>query len=56
MVGRKLAIFVAIEVKGEHGKATDPQKNFNARVRADGGLAGVARTVEDALAIISPII
>ena len=56
MVGRKLAVFLAIEVKGEHGKATDHQRNFIARVRADGGLAGVARTVEDALAIISPII
>jgi len=55
MVGQKLAIFVAIEVKGEHSKATDHQRNFIGRVRADGGLAGVARTVEDALAIISPI-
>ena len=51
MVGQKLAVFLAIEVKGEKGKATDQQRNFIARVRADGGLAGVARSVEDALAI-----
>jgi hypothetical protein len=56
MVGQKLAVFLAIEVKGERGKATDAQRNFIDRVRADGGLAGVARSVEDALAIISPIL
>jgi len=55
MVGQKLAVFLAIEVKGEKCKATDHQRNFIARVRADGGLAGVARTVEDALGIIKPI-
>ncbi len=56
MVGQKLAVFLAIEVKGERGKATDAQKNFLDRVKADGGLAGVARTVEDARAIVSPIL
>ena len=55
MVGSKVAIFLAIEVKGERGKATDAQANFIARVRADGGLAGVARCLDDALGIIEPI-
>jgi hypothetical protein len=55
MVGQKLAIFLAIEVKGEKGKTTDQQRNFIARVLADGGLAGVARSVEDALGIIDPL-
>ena len=56
MVGQKIAVFLAIEVKGERGRATDEQRNFIARVKADGGLAGVARTVDDALAITSPTI
>jgi len=55
MVGQKLAIFLAIEVKGERTRVTDYQRNFIGRVKADGGLAGVARTVEDALGIIKPL-
>ena len=55
MVGQKIAVFLAIEVKGEHGRATEAQKNFIARVRADGGLAGVARSIDDALGIIEPL-
>ena len=56
MVGQKLAIFLAIEVKGERTRVTDQQRNFIERVRLDGGLAGVARSVEDALAITEPTI
>jgi hypothetical protein len=55
MIGQKLAIFVAIEVKGERTRVTDHQRNFIGRVKADGGLAGVARTVDDALGIIKPL-
>ena len=44
MVGRKVAVFLAIEVKGERGRATDAQVNFINRVKADGGLAGIARS------------
>ena len=56
MVGRKVALFLAVEVKGDRGRATPEQRNFIDRVRLDGGLAGVARTVDDALAITSPTI
>ena len=56
MVGRKVALFLAVEVKGDRGRATPEQRNFIDRVRLDGGLAGVARTVEDALAITEPTI
>ena len=55
MVGQKIAVFLAIEVKGERGKATDAQINFIGRVKADGGLAGIARCVDDALGIIEPL-
>jgi hypothetical protein len=56
MVGRRLALFLAIEVKGPKGRATDEQRNFIDRVRLDGGLAGIARCVDDALGIASPTI
>lgn len=55
MVGQKIAVFLAIEVKGERGKTTDAQINFIGRVKADGGLAGIARCVDDALGIIEPL-
>jgi hypothetical protein len=54
MVGLDVAVFVAIECKTETGKATAEQVNFIERVRLAGGLAGIARSVEDALKIISP--
>ena len=54
MVGQKIAVFLAIEVKGERGRATDEQRRFIDRVRLDGGLAGIARTVGDALGIAEP--
>lgn len=56
MIGRRLALFLAIEVKGPKGRATDEQRNFIDRVRLDGGLAGIARCVDDALGIASPTI
>ena len=55
MVGQKIAVFLAIEVKGERGKASDAQVNFISRVKDDGGLAGVARSIDDALGIIEPL-
>ena len=44
--------FVAIEVKAPRGRVTDEQAAFIELVRRSGGLAGVARSVEDARAII----
>ena len=51
MVGKEIAVFVAIEVK-DKGKATPLQKRFIDVVKQAGGLAGVARTVEEAQKII----
>lgn len=48
MVGRPVAIFVAIEVKAGKGRATKEQLNFIQRVRDAGGIAGIARTPEEA--------
>lgn len=48
MVGEKIAIFTAIEVKRERGKATAEQQNFIDQVNSAGGLAGVARSADEA--------
>lgn len=45
--------FVAIEVKTPKGKLTKEQKNFLKAVKDMGGYSGVARSVEDALRIVS---
>lgn len=50
-VGRQLAVFVAIEVK-DRGRATPEQQAFLDAVVTLGGLAGIARSVDDARAIL----
>ena len=47
MVGTKIAIFTAVEVKTTKGRATDEQKHFIETVNSNGGRAGVARQGED---------
>lgn len=49
MVGEKVAVFAAIEVKSARGRLTDQQRNFLERLEADGGLAIVARSPSDAV-------
>lgn len=44
--------FLAVEVKKNTGRATEDQLRFIEAVRAKGGRAGVARSVEDALRIL----
>lgn len=51
-VGRRVAVFAAIEVKSGAGRPTDDQARFLATVQAAGGFAGVARSEGDALRII----
>ena len=52
MVGQTLAVFAAVEVKGERGRPTPEQTAFLEHVAAAGGLAGIARSVEDAERIL----
>lgn len=47
MVGTKVAVYVAGEVKTEDGKPTSDQKHFMAAVRKAGGYAGVIRNEDD---------
>jgi hypothetical protein len=56
MVGRQVAVFTAIEVKTPDGKPTPEQLHFLNRVKELGGIAGIARSVDDVLAITSPIL
>ena len=47
-----IAQFVALEVKSATGRATKEQGLFIDHIQAAGGLAGIARSVEDAAAIL----
>lgn len=46
------ALFTAVEVKTSTGRATAEQQSFIAAVQAAGGIAGVARSVDEARALI----
>jgi hypothetical protein len=51
MVGQQVAVFTSIEVKTATGRVKPEQKLWLDKVQAAGGIAGVARSVEDALRI-----
>ena len=51
-VGQTMAVFAAVEVKSATGRATPEQAAFIEAVQAMGGLAGIARSVDDAAAIL----
>lgn len=52
MIGNKVAVFTAIEVKTKEGDSTEEQKTFIRNVRRAGGIAGVARSEHEAVDII----
>jgi hypothetical protein len=47
MLGKKLAVFSAIEVKTETGKVSPEQKVFLENVKNAGGIAKICRKLED---------
>ena len=51
MLGQQVAVFTSIEVKTPTGKVKPEQQQWLDAVQAAGGIAGVARSVEDALRI-----
>lgn len=53
MVGQQVAVFLSIEVKTPTGKLRPEQQQWLDAVQAAGGIAGVARSVEDALQIVT---
>jgi len=54
MVGKRLAVFTAIEVKTSTGRVSEQQQRFIAMVRNYGGIAGIARSVDDAAKLLHP--
>jgi hypothetical protein len=52
MVGQQVAVFLSIEVKTLTGRLRPEQQQWLDAVQAAGGVAGVARSVEDAEAIV----
>jgi hypothetical protein len=53
MVGTQVAVFLSIEVKTATGRLRPEQQQWLDAVQAAGGIAGVARNVEDAQRIMA---
>ncbi len=52
MVGKKIAIFTALEFKSEKGTAKEKQLNFIDQVRKAGGIAGIVKNENDLIELI----
>ena len=55
LIGQKVLVFTAIEVKSPNGKPTAEQLNFVNVVESSGGYAGIARGIPDAEKIVHMI-
>jgi len=53
MVGHRLAVFTSIEVKTPTGRIRPDQAAWMGAVQAAGGIAGIARSVPDALQLVA---
>lgn len=56
MVGQKIAVFTAIEIKTPGSQPTTEQVNFIVTVQDAGGIAGVARSEADAINIVTQLV
>ena len=52
MVGQEIAQFAAVEVKTPKGRGKDEQKRFVDHIVSAGGVAGIARSVDEAQSIL----
>lgn len=52
MVGQQVAVFAAVEVKAPKGRPTPEQTAFLEHITAAGGIAGIARSVEEAAGLL----
>ena len=52
LVGKRVAVFLALETKTPRGKARGAQSNFLDLVRRFGGIAGIARDPDQAQSIL----
>ena len=55
MVGTQVAVFASIEVKTATGRLRPEQQQWLDAVQAAGGIAGVARSVEDAATLLRDV-
>jgi hypothetical protein len=55
MVGTQVAVFLSIEVKTPTGRLRPEQQQWLDAVQAAGGIAGVARSVEDAATLLRDV-
>ena len=55
MVGSTMAVFTSIEVKAPTGRLRTEQQQWLDAVQAAGGIAGVARSVSDAEALLRDV-
>lgn len=53
MVGKQVAVFTSIEVKTPKGRLSKDQSNWLALIERAGGIAGVARSTQDAIDILN---
>jgi len=53
MVGQRVAVFTSIEVKTPTGRVRPDQAAWMGAVQAAGGIAGIARSVPDALQLVA---
>ncbi len=52
MVGQKIAVFTAIEVKTDKGKVSPAQTKFTEMVKSFGGKSAIVRSVDDAVSVL----
>jgi hypothetical protein len=52
MVGQQIAVFTSIEVKSSSGRVKPEQQQWLNAVQAAGGIAGVARSVGEAMDLL----
>jgi len=52
MIGKDIAVFTAIEIKTKRCVVSKEQKNFLVRVMLAGGIAGVARSEDEAVKLL----
>jgi hypothetical protein len=55
MVGTRLAVFTSIEVKTATGRVRPEQQAWLEAVQQAGGVAGVARSIDDAVRILDDV-
>jgi len=53
MIGRTLAVFMAIEAKTETGRVSKEQKNFIEMVKTFGGVSGAVKSESEALKLLN---